>query len=595
MTNSNSSTNHVVTATVNSRLNGYARTLNFLTVPKIGNLFPMQLINRNNLNIPKHLQLADPAFDQPAPVDILLSVGTTLASICQGQIQLNDPGDPDMILQETRFGWIIGGSALSMKPPSRKHPVQSYTISVETELKNFWTMDDINTSMHLSKEEQACEDHFKKHTTRDAMGRYVVALPFNGKETQLRNSREIAKKRFKSLTKKFQRNPELEKQYSAGMQEYTDLGHMSEAPKNTQEEKGFYLPHDAVMKETSLTTKIRVVFDGSAKGENFLSLNDTLMVGPTIQEDIFSLLTRFRTHQYVITADIEKMYRQFWIREEDRPYKLIWWKDKDGNEKVFHLNTVTFGLSAAPYLAIRCVHQLADDESHEFPHASKILKRDSYVDDLLSGADTFEEALQLRDDITALLQKGQLNLRQWASNDLRLLQGLPEESVNLKLNMSQDSTIKTLGLHWDSSRDAIVYTIKPIPLTGKITKRTMLAEVSKIFDPLGFLGPVIVKGRMILHRLWIEKLGWDDAIPLSILTEWRNYANQLTELNDLAFDRKVIISEAREIQMHGFCDASQKGYGACIYLRSTDVHGTTLTQLLCAKYRVAPISPPTLP
>ncbi|XP_063984484.1 uncharacterized protein LOC135166291 [Diachasmimorpha longicaudata] len=551
MTNCDSSTNHLVTTTINSRLNGYARTLNFLTVPNIGNLFPMQPINRSDLNIPKHLKLADPAFDRPAPVDILLSVGITLASICQGQIQLNDPGEPDMILQETRFGWIIGGSALAKKSFTRKSPVQSCITSIDTELKNFWTMDDFNTSVHLSKEEQACEDHFKENTTRDATGRYTVALPFNGKESQLGNSREIAKKRFRSLMRKFQRNPELQKQYSAVMQEYIDLGHMSEIPQNIEDENCFYLPHHAVVKETSLTTKVRVVFDGSAKGENHLSLNDTLMVGPTIQEDIFSLLARFCTHQYVITADIEKMYRQFWIRAEDRRYQRIWWTDQDGNEKVFQLNTVTFGLSSAPYLAIRCVHQLADDECQEFPNASRILKRDFYVDDLLSGADSFEEALQLRDEITALLQKGQLNLRQWASNDPRLLQGLPQDSVNLKLNMSHDSTVKTLGLHWDSSRDVIVYTIKPIPLTGKITKRIILSEVSKIFDPLGFLGPVIIKGRMILHRLWIEKLGWDDSIPLSILTEWKNYTSQLPQLNNASFDRKVIISEARDIQLHG--------------------------------------------
>ncbi|XP_015122234.1 uncharacterized protein LOC107044737 [Diachasma alloeum] len=581
-------------ATINSRLNGYARTLSFLTVPMIGKLFPMQSINRNNLGIPKHLQLADPTFDQPAPVDILLSVGTTLASICQGQIQLNGPDDPDLILQETRFGWIIGGSKLSANSPTEKYPVQTYITSIETELKNFWEMDDFQTTKHWSKEEQACEEHFKKHITRDVNGRYIVALPFNGKEADLGNSRESARKRFKSLLRKFQRNPELEKQYTAVMQEYIDLGHMSETLEDAQAEKGFYLPHHAVVKETSLTTKVRVVFDGSAKGENSLSLNDTLMVGPTIQDDIFSLLTRFLTHQYVITADIEKMYRQFYVREEDRKYQRIWWKDTDGNEKIFQLNIVTFGLSSAPYLAIRCVHQLADDESLEFPNASNILKRNSYVDDFLSGADTFEEALQLRDEVTALLQKGQLNLRQWASNDPRLLYGLPEESVNLKLNMSHDSTIKTLGLHWDSARDAIVYTVKPIPITAKVTKRTMLSEVSKIFDPLGFLGPVIIKGRMILHRLWIEKLGWDDAIPLSILTEWRTYASQLIDLNDLSFDRKVIISEATEIQLHGFCDASLKGYGACIYLRSTDIQGKTQTRLLCSKYRVAPIKPPVI-
>lgn len=224
---------------------------------------------------------------------------------------------------------------------------------------------------------------------------------------------------------------------------------MSPIEDDAQEEKGFFLPHHAVIKSTSLTTKVRVVFDGSAKGTNGLSLNETLMTGPTIQEDIFSLLTRFLTHQYVLTGDIEKMYRQFWIREEDRKYQKIWWWDENEDENVFQLDTVTFGLSSAPYLAFRCLHQLAEDESLNFPDAAKIIKRDLYVDDLLTGTDSFEKALKLRNEISALLTRGQLNLRQWASNDSRLWEGLPEGSVNLQLNTSHDTMIKTLGLHWD--------------------------------------------------------------------------------------------------------------------------------------------------
>ncbi|XP_043473410.1 uncharacterized protein LOC122505692 [Leptopilina heterotoma] len=362
-----------------------------------------------------------------------------------------------------------------------------------------------------------------------------------------------------------------------------------------EEEEGFYLPHHAVLKLASLTTDLRVVYDGSAEDENFLSLNDNLMIGPVIQADIFSLLLRFLTHQYVLTGDIEKMYRQFWIRNEDRKYQKIWWRDVNGKEQIFELNTITFGLSAAPFLAIRCLQQLADDYSQEFPEAARVIKEDIYVDDLQTGTDSFEEAIKLRDDVSELLKKGQLNMRQWASNDPRLLEGLPEGSVNVKLKLSEDSTIKTLGLYWKSNTDEIAYTVLPISTNLKMTKRIMLSEVSKIFDPLGFLGPVIIKGRMILHRLWLEKLDWDDAVPLSIFTDWKKYSTQLTELNNISFDRKIIIAEAEDIQLHGFCDASEKGYGVCIYIRSTNAQGTTQTRLLCSKSRVAPIKTTSLP
>ncbi|XP_063994422.1 uncharacterized protein LOC135171779 [Diachasmimorpha longicaudata] len=592
----NLTTNHLMKATIRSRVNEYSRDLNFLTVSSLGGILPSEPIDRNSLKIPRHLALADPRFDQPAPFDILLSSGTTLALLCQGQIRLNNTHGTDVLLQETQLGWIIGGSVSTRNPLSMKQITNNHLTCVEQQLKNFWEMDDVNTEKHLSSEEVACEEHFKEHVTRDETGRYIVALPFNNNKSKLGESREMAKNRFHSLQRKFRRNPELEKQYSAVMQEYLDLGHMSESREDPSEEKGFYLPHHAVIKATSLTTKVRVVFDGSAKrAGDPVSLNESLMIGPTIQEDIFSLLTRFLTHQYVLTGDIEKMYRQFWVRDEDRKYQRVWWKDSNGEPRVFELNTVTFGLSSAPYLAIRCLHQLADDESEKFPEAAKIIKRDLYVDDLLTGADTLEEALNIRDGINSVLKKGQLNLRQWGSNDPRLLEGLAEGNINLQLKTSNDPTIKTLGLHWNSEKDAIIFTVQPIQPRSKVTKRTMLSDVSKIFDPLGFLGPVIIKGRMILHRLWEEKIGWDDIIPLSILTEWKTYSTQLTKLNNISFNRRVIIPEAREIQLHGFCDASTKGYGACIYLRSTDVHGETIVRLLCSKYRVAPIKPVTLP
>lgn len=216
---------------------------------------------------------------------------------------------------------------------------------------------------------------------------------------------------------------------------------MSKVQEKAATEGGYYLPHHAVIKDRSLTTKARVVFDGLAKSSTGLSLNDMLMAGPTIQDDIFSLLLRFRGHQYVLPGDIKKIYRQFKVREEDRKYQRIPWRDNSGTIATYELNTVTFGLSPAPFLATRCLHQLAEEEKANYPATAGIIKRDLNVDDLLTGAQTFDDAFRLRNDIDALLQRGGLNLRQWASNELRLLQGLPSGSINLKLQLSQDQTI----------------------------------------------------------------------------------------------------------------------------------------------------------
>ncbi|XP_075210146.1 uncharacterized protein LOC142317990 [Lycorma delicatula] len=103
----------------------------------------------------------------------------------------------------------------------------------------------------------------------------------------------------------------------------------------------FYLPHHAVFKETSLTTKLRVVFDGSAKSSNGLSLNDTLIIGPKVQQDLFSIILRFRVHNYVITSDITKMYRQILVTQDSNLQRILWRENPEQDLKHYALRTVT--------------------------------------------------------------------------------------------------------------------------------------------------------------------------------------------------------------------------------------------------------------
>lgn len=275
--------------------------------------------------------------------------------------------------------------------------------------------------------------------------------------------------------------------------------------KNVISEIGYYLPHHAVIKESSLSTKLRAVFDDSAKTSNGISLNQQLMVGPTIQKDIITIILGFREHNYVITADIEKMYRQVLIREQDRKYQRVLWGEGD-SIKTYELNTVTFGLSSAPFLAIRCLHQLADDEGYKFPIAANILKNDLYVDNLLSGVDTFEKTLKIRDHITQLLKLGGFNLRQWGSNNSQILYGLNEIDIIPDVYLDKDQPVKTLGIAWNLKTDCITYTTKSIDTSKKPSKRRILSEIAKIFDPLGLLGPIILYAKTLAIKIRLGRI-----------------------------------------------------------------------------------------
>jgi len=360
------------------------------------------------------------------------------------------------------------------------------------------------------------------------------------------------------------------------------------------DDDGFYMPHHAVIKESNNTTKNRIVFDALAKSNNGVSLNDILMIGPTIQNKLFSHLIRFRTYNYAISADIGKMYRQVLLHEDDRRYQRILWRE-NGNIKTFQLNTLTFGIASSPFLAIRTVQKLADDEGQKYPKAAEVLKNHLYVDDLLSRAETIEQARATRDEIIALLKQGGFNIRQWASNDLRVINDLSDKVLYMNLTLNIDRSLKTLGISWDTGDDKIYYSAHPINITGTLTKRKILSEIAKIFDPMGLMGPVVLYAKRLMQDVWRCGVHWDESVSQSIHTEWSEFIKQMKTMHRIQFDREVLMKDHCNVQIHGFCDASNIGYGACLYVRSIGKHKGISSKLLCSKSRVAPLKPVTIP
>ncbi|XP_063991157.1 uncharacterized protein LOC135169789 [Diachasmimorpha longicaudata] len=594
LNNVNTTTRYLVTATIRSRTAEYERTLEFLTVPNITQDVPDQSLDRQAIRIPDNIKLADPEFHRPASVDMLLGSGPTLSLLCQGKKKLTPADQPELYLQQTLLGWVIGGSAPAMQPTRQRTCNILSTSNLDFDISKFWEIEDADTYSSSINKDSECERHFLQNVKRDNCGRYIVALPFNGKESLIGESRSRAFRRLKCLERRLDGDAELSTQYRAVIQEYLDLGHLTEVTGADLSNFGYYLPHHAVIKESSLTTKVRVVFDGSAKTSTGISLNETLHVGPTIQDDIFSLLLRFRLYPYVLTGDIEKMYRQVLVRPEDRQYQRILWRDSKEPVRTFELNTVTFGLSAAPYLAIRCLHQLAKDEGHRHPAAARVLQRDLYVDDLLTGTQTREEALQLRKELEGLVKLGGFNLRQWASNDPSILSEVMPDNINHHLQIGDSTTLKTLGVLWNSTADTINYTAK-VSMPETATKRIILSETAKIFDPLGLLSPIVIVAKMVMQKLWTLKIDWDTPLPSDIQKEWSQFYLELEQINQVTFPRFVLQKNAKKIQLHGFSDASQHAYGACVYLRSVGDNGQVNTVLLCAKSRVAPLKQITIP
>ena len=223
------------------------------------------------------------------------------------------------------------------------------------------------------------------------------------------------------------------------------MGHLEQAPQTSS--LCYYLPHHCVFKD-STTTKLRVVFDASSKSPNGNSLNDCLLLGPRLQDDVFDILIRFRLHQFALSADVAKMYRQVALDESDRDFHRILWRDNVTDEiRELRMTRVTYGVASSSYHSTRALQESGKNHGPN-PNTVNVILNDFWVDDLLSGADTLEEACVLQDNLIETLNKNCLPLRKWSSNEPQLVTRLSKTFK--KLARVTKSTIKPIKLkHWD--------------------------------------------------------------------------------------------------------------------------------------------------
>lgn len=316
---------------VQSRTSEFSANLYCLIVPRITKQLPSCSIQVSQLPIPRNLKLADPLFYNPNNIDVLIGSELFFKLLESEKIELRD----DLpTLQNSKFGWLIAGSVpeyLISDHINNGLSFNGYTClsiqqdSINDTLLRFWELEEypIDQNIIMSTEEREAENQFINTVSRDTLGRFIVRLPFRGNKGELGNSRDIAMKRFNYLERKFQNNKLFHERYFEFMREYLQLNHMSKVTENSNAITPVYLPHHGVLRESSITTKLRVVFDGSAKTTSGISLNETLMVGAKLQDNIIDIILRFRLHAIAITADLKKMYRQILIHNDDRDYQRI--------------------------------------------------------------------------------------------------------------------------------------------------------------------------------------------------------------------------------------------------------------------------------
>lgn len=304
-----------------------------LVMPKITRNLPSKEIDKDDLNIPTNLHLADFEFNKRSSIDLLIGAEFFFELLEEGKIDL---GKNKPFLQNTKFGWVVSGP-ISRNEHSHTSSFQGINVLhsslVENENLNetliqFWEVENfMETSKNTwSIEETMCEKIYTDTTTRNKEGRFVVSLPIKSENMNIGETRNAALKRLNQIERRF-KNKLYHERYVQFMREYLNLEHMSlvESCNVDDNKRIIYLPHHGVIKKTSLTTKLRVVFDASNKSSTGISLNDMLMIGPTLRDNLIQILLRFRFYNIALIGDLEKMYRQILVRTCDRDYQRILW------------------------------------------------------------------------------------------------------------------------------------------------------------------------------------------------------------------------------------------------------------------------------
>ncbi|XP_056016952.1 uncharacterized protein LOC125656535 [Ostrea edulis] len=532
-------------------------TINANVVPKItGTILrrPIPQIAREKLfSLCRHLQMSDtiPTAFEDSRVDILIGNDYYLDIISSEKIGVQE----GLYLLGSKLGWIITGRTHSSNDERKEHQMMiangllSITecclrssercLPVKPLLEDFWNLETIGIkdSPYTSDDEVALRNF--NSTLEMGNNRYHVTWPWKSSCPELPENRELAYGRFKSLVHKMQSKPDFLQKYDEIIQDQCTKGIIEKIP-HSSEETGIkhYIPHHAVIDPTKPTTKVRIVYDASAKSkQSNLSLNECLHRGPVMLQDLCGLLLRFRMNRIGIVADIEKAFLQVGLQVKDRDAtRFFWLKDVntrsiENNTQVYRFCRVPFGVISSPFLLAATIdHHLSMYNSE----TAENIRNNIYVDNVITGVDTVTDAEVLYKDSKEIFSAMSMNLRDWASNNKEFYNSIPKSDQSVREKM------KILGLTWILTDDTLaVPCLKCETEVMPVTKREVLQRVASIYDPLGFFTPVTLKTKLFLQMLWRKNLDWDEQLTEEDVQQWQLISTDLQDIPQCHMPRYI--------------------------------------------------------
>ena len=551
----------------------------------------------------KDFELADtiPAQQENINIDMLLGNDYYLDVIEPFRVHLKS----GLYLLGSKLGWILTGRtqivpqsstetatpalllltfAQSSTPECRFFTSPDCDLPVKPCLEEFWSLETIG----IKDSPLDSDDDVARQTFLETLdfndGRYWVTWPWKKSGFDLPENYELAAGRLKSLFHKLRKMPELLDKYEDIIQDQMKKGVVEKVDENSGDGKKHYIPHHPVITPKKTTTKIRIVYDASAKtrSEN-PSLNECLYRGPVILENLCGMILRFRLRKVAIIADIEKAFLQVGLQDTERDVtRFLWLKDPkkltlDGNIQVYRFCRVPFGVISSPFMLAGTIIHLLENTESQF---SDLIKQSMYVDNVITGVDNSEQAKEFYKESKVVFQKASMNLREWSSNSKEFLNAIPD------IDKVGEFVTKVLGLVWNTQKDTLSTARIENSLTS--SKREALHALSQVFDPLGFFAPVMLLAKLFVQELWVKGLDWDEKLSSNLQNQWSEIWPELLKVQTLNIPRYIGGGEGDNTKYELLCftDASKKAYAAAVYLL---VHAeTTEVNLIFSKARLAP-------
>ena len=499
---------------------------------------------------------------------------------------------------KSKIGYLLSGPVLTKNGSTSKQSAMLNILTdhraVVCDLEKFWNLESLGVSGsdNIKSQSEVVKEYGEKSIILEN-GKYTAKLPWKPDFLPLPHNMELVKQRTGSVIRRLANKPDLLKMYGDIIMEQ-ERRHFIEKVQETKlptDRPVHYIPHHPVAKESS-TTPIRIVYDCSCKdGRGNPSLNECLESHPPVMNDITGILMRFRAKKYATTSDLEKAFLQIQLDEKDRDAtRFLWLSDPSNTSSpliTYRFKSVLFGATCSPFILSATLLKHFKENPGKL---SDTLENGLYVDNILTSFDNENSVIDYYRRSRELLTKGGFNLRSWNSNSPKL-----QEIASKEQTLDKDELTKILGMQWNAKSDKLFYQSNTFEMDkkGKLTKRYILRQSSKIFDPLGLLSPVTVKAKIFMQSLWKLNLEWDEILPEDIQSKWILISRDLASSLETEIHRSTQTQNKNNTNLptlHVFTDASTHAYGACAYI----MYDRKPT-IVMAKNRVAPIKTITLP